>query len=95
MRRSVETCLPRETGPFSKSSEEGLDECTRAPFAFGPCDMNNVKLVERGGLGSVSKVLNSAKDAYRVTDLLKPLVHSDYARSTPQVCLRFPICITA
>jgi hypothetical protein len=91
MWRSVETRLAWETGSLPKSSEKGLNECTCTPFAFGPCDMNNVKVIDLGSLFSVGKVLTSLKEAYRVTDLVKPLPHSNYARSTLQVGLSIPI----
>lgn len=42
MWRGIEPCLPWKACPFSVSSEKGFNRCTRASFALGTGDMNDI-----------------------------------------------------
>jgi hypothetical protein len=83
MWRGVQACLPWEAGPVPECSEKGLNKGTCTPFAFGPCNMNDVELIDLGTLISVRKVLEIAKGGI-------PSDRSYEATVSFQLCSEYP-----
>lgn len=83
MWRGIETCLPWEAGPFPESSEKGLNECTCASFTLGPCNMDDIELIDLGRLFSVSRVRKVAQRGI-------PSDRSGGAIVSFQLCLEYP-----
>jgi hypothetical protein len=82
MRRRVKASLSWEPGPFAVSPEERLSEGTGTSFAFRPGDVDDVELVDIGSLSQLEEFHNrQVMMAYRMADLMEPLLHSDYAWS--------------